>query len=675
MVQQRTEFAQPRRKEPMQPAPKRRRFALWAIAALVIIAAAGVSIGVYSAWLFHDLPDANELVDYYPPTATRVYAWDGQLIGEFSTERRIFVPYDQIPPRVVNAFLAAEDRNFFHHGGVDVTGVGRALTKDVVNVVQGKRPEGGSTITQQVAKNILLTNEVSLGRKLKEAIVASRMEQTLSKQRILELYLNEIWLGYRSYGVGVAAYNYFGKTLPELSIAQAAYLAALPKGPDNYHPIRHKKEAIARRNWIIDQMAELGEITRADADAAKAEDLVVNSAPQRAKYKDADYFVEEVRRRSLAQFGSKLMQGGYYVRTTLDPTLQSTARKALQDGLERYDRRHGWRGAFGNVPVSEGWQKAALAKPVPAERTNWRAAIVESVEGGTVRVALAEGGGGTLASEDVAWARAGKGLKSGDLIFVEPAEKGATYRLKQVPAVNGAMVVMEPQTGRVLAMVGGYSFSLSSFNRATQAYRQPGSSFKPYVYAAALENGFTPASVVLDGPISLVGADGKAWTPENYEHDFLGPLVLRRGIELSRNTMTVRIAQTVGMKKIIDVAKSLGVVDKMDPVLAMALGAGETTPLRQAAGYSAFINGGHSVTPHLIEVVQDRNGKVLMQGDQRKCAACDRAFNGEESPRLEPVGKQVLDPVTAYQITTFLQGVVQRGTGAAAASLGHHLGG
>ena len=462
------------------------------------------------------------------------------------------MPYDQIPPRVVNAFLAAEDRNFFRHGGVDVTGVGRALGKDVVGALHGKRPEGGSTITQQVAKNILLNNDVTLGRKLKEAILASRMEQTLSKQRILELYLNEIWLGYRSYGVGVAAYNYFGKTLPELSVAEAAYLAALPKGPDNYHPIRRKREAIGRRNWIIDQMTELGEISRADAAKAKAEDLVVNSAPQRAKYKDADYFVEEVRRNGLKQFGAKINQGGYYVRTTLDPVLQTTARKALQDGLERYDRRHGWRGAMGNVPVSDGWQKAALAKPMPAERTAWRAAIVESAEGGSVRVALAEGGGGSLVGEDMTWAKAGKGLKAGDLVFVEAAENGAGYRLRQVPAVNGAMVVIDPHNGRVLAMVGGYSFSLSSFNRATQAQRQPGSAFKPFVYATALEGDFTPASVILDGPITLPGADGKAWTPENYEHDFLGPLVLRRGIELSRNTMTVRIAQTVGMKKIID---------------------------------------------------------------------------------------------------------------------------
>lgn len=651
-----------------------RSLAIVGIAALSVVALAGLSLAIYAAFLFHDMPDAGELVDYRPPTATRVYAWDGQLIGEYSTERRIFIPYDQIPPKLVNAFLAAEDRNFFRHGGIDVSGLGRAMAKNVANAVRGRRLEGGSTITQQVAKNVLLTNEATVGRKLKEAILASRLEQTLTKQQILELYLNEIWLGYRSYGVGVAAYNYFGKTLPDLSIAECAYLAALPKGPDNYHPTRHKAQAIARRNWIIDQMAELGEISREEAARAKAEDLKVQPAPQRAKYRDADYFVEEVRRRATQQFGEKLTQGGYYIRTTLDPMMQTAARQALMDGLERYDRRHGWRGAWGNVPVEDGWQKAALAKSPPSERRGWRAAIVESV-GGAVRVRTIDGGEGALAGQDVAWARAGKGLKVGDLVFVEPGEDGGPYRLRQLPVVNGAMVVMEPQTGRVLAMVGGYSYSLSNFNRATQALRQPGSSFKPFVYATALENGFTPASVVVDGPISMTGADGKAWNPENYNRDYLGPLVLRRGLELSRNTMTVRLAQAVGMRKVADIAQKLGVVDRMDPVLSMALGAGETTPLRLVGGYAAFLNGGRAIQPHLIEVVQDRDGKVLMKGDARRCQACGRGFNGEESPKLEPAGKPVLDPVTAYQITSFLQGVVQRGTATQASVLGRPLGG
>jgi penicillin-binding protein 1A len=554
------------------------------VAVLSLIAAAGFALAIYAAWLFHDMPDASELVDYRPPTATRVYAWDGTLIGEFSQERRIFVPYDQIPPQVTHAFLAAEDHNFFEHGGVDPVGMARAMGKNVLNMAQGRRLEGGSTITQQVAKNVLLTNEATFGRKFKEAILAQRIEQTLTKPNILELYLNEIWLGYRSYGVGAAAYNYFGKPLAELDLAECAYLASLPKGPDNYHPIRNKVAAMRRRNWVLGQMAELGWANRAAAEAAMKEDLVVQAAPSRARYHDADYFVEEVRERALLTLGPKLTQGGYYMRTTLDPRLQTAAREALMRGLETYDHRHGWRGAWGHVEETEGWQKAALAKSPPSERRGWRAALVVLAEGGAVRVSPVGGAPeGELDSADVAWARAGKGLKTHDLIFVEPTAPGR-YGLRQVPIVNGALVAIEPRSGRTLAMVGGYSFSLSNFNRATQAMRQPGSSFKPFVYATALENGYTPASTVVDGPISLPGAQpGQMWTPENYHKGYLGSQPLRRGLELSLNTMTVRLAQGTGMPKIVDMAKRAGVVDNMEPVLAMALGAGETTPFRLPA--------------------------------------------------------------------------------------------
>jgi penicillin-binding protein 1A len=649
-----------------------------AIAGVVVlsaIAVAGFAAAIWAAWLFHDMPDAADLADYHPPTATRAYAWDGTLIGEFSRERRIYVPYDAIPPRLAQAFLAAEDHNFFNHGGVDVSGFSRAMARNVINVARGRRLEGGSTITQQVAKNILLTNDQTIGRKLKEAILAGRLEQTLSKERILELYLNEIWLGYRSYGVGAAAYNYFGKSISELTIAEAAYLAAVPKGPDNYHPIRRKQAALDRRNWVIDQMAGHGWITRAEAVAAKAEDLNVQAEPTRAKYRDADYFVEEVRRRGLSTLGEKLTEGGYYMRTTLDPRLQSAARLALMNGLEAYDRRHGWRGAWGNVTTLTGWEDVARKTTRPAERRSWRQAVVTSVAGGTVQVQTIDGQTGALASEDVAWARRGKGIGSGDLIFVAPNEEGAGFRLKQVPAVNGAMVAMEPHSGRVLAMVGGYSFSLSSFNRATQAMRQPGSAIKPIVYAAALENGYTPASVVMDAPITLVGAGGQAWTPENYERKYYGPLQLRKGLELSRNAMTVRLAQSVGMPKIATLSEKMGVTRKMDRVLAMALGSGETTVFRMAGAYSSFVNGGRKVEPHLIELVQDREGKVIYRHDGRDCPRCDAGFSGAESPRIPPTGAQVMDPITAYQITSMLQGVVQRGTAAAASSLGYPLGG
>ncbi|HLZ77057.1 penicillin-binding protein 1A [Phenylobacterium sp.] len=650
--------------------PRERWVAIAGVAVLSLIAVAGFAVAIWAAWLFHDMPDAGDLADYHPPTATRAYAWDGTLIGEFSRERRIFVPYDSIPPQLAQAFLAAEDRNFFRHSGLDYTGIVRASAKDIINIAQGRRLESGSTITQQVAKNILLTNDATIGRKLKEAMIAQQLEGTLSKERILELYLNEIWLGYRSYGVGAAAYNYFGKSITDLDLAECAYLASLPKGPDNYHPIRRKAAAMQRRNWVLGQMADAGWVTRAQAEAAMKEDLKVQPEPTRAKYRDADYFVEEVRRRGLATLGPKLTEGGYYMRTTLDPRLQSIARTALMDGLERYDRRHGWRGAFGHVTTLTGWEDVAKKSVKPAERRTWLQAVVTDVAGGGVRVKTVDGQTGALAPADVAWARAGKGIGSGDLVFVAPNDKGPGFLLKQVPEVNGALVAMDPDSGRVLAMVGGYSFSLSSFNRATQAMRQPGSAFKPIVYATALENGYTPASIVVDGPISLPGANGKLWQPENYEHEYLGPLPLRKGLELSLNTMTVRLAQGVGMPKISASAIRLGVVTKMENVLAMALGAGETTVFRLTAAYAAFENGGHKVEPHLIELVQDREGKTIFRADARECDRCDAGFNGDESPRIPLAGAQAWDPITAYQITSMLQGVVQRGTGAAASVLG-----
>ena len=653
----------------------KRWLAIAGVTLLSLVALGGMSIAVYTAWLFHDLPDARDLADYRPPTSTRAYAWDGTLIGEFSRERRIFVPYDSIPQQLALAFLAAEDRTFFRHKGVDPAGLARALGRAVPSLIQGRRLQGGSTITQQVAKNILLTNDVTLGRKFKEALIARRLEETLSKPQILELYLNEIWLGYRSFGVGAAAYNYFGKSINELSLSEAAFLAALPKGPDNYHPLKRKAQAIARRNWVLDQMAEQNWISAEQARRAKAEDLVVQAAPARARYRDADYFVEEVRRQGRAALGDRLDAAGLYVRTTLEPDLQSNALRSLMNGLELFDRRHGWRGAFARTTYGPGWERAAARFKAPSERRDWRVAIVTEVSGRGVRVETRnDAARGWLAPSDVAWARAGRGISAGDLVFVEPAATGG-FRLRQVPAVNGALVVVEPHTGRVLALVGGYSFSLSSFNRATQAQRQPGSTFKPFVYATALENGYTPASTVLDSEITLSGRDGEAWSPENYTRSYLGALPMRRGLELSRNTMTVRLAQGVGMKKVRETALRMGVTQSMEPVLAMALGSGETTPLRITTAYAAFVNGGRRVEPHLIEFVQDARGKTLLRADRRDCTRCDAVFTGAESPRIPPAGEQVLDPITAYQITTMLQGVVQRGTAAAVSSLGFPIAG
>jgi len=654
-----------------------RWFVMAGIGLLGAIALAGLVVAVYAAWLFHDLPDASELADYRPPTATRVYAGDGTLIGEFSDERRIYVPYEQIPEPVIHAFMAAEDKNFFQHGGIDVSGLGRAMFKNVFNVLTGRRLEGGSTITQQVAKNVLLTNESSLSRKLKEAILSSRLEATLSKEQLLELYLNEIFLGYRSYGVASAAYNYFGKSLGQLTPDEAAFLAALPKGPNNYHPKRHPGAAKGRRDWVLGEMNQNGWLSQADLQIARERPLTTQDAPKRAQYADADFFVEEARRQARANpaIGDQLNAGGFYMRTTLDPTLQTAARDALMTGLENYDRRHGWRGAWGTTDFADGWQADALKKTAPPERRAWQAAAVTAVSGNSVQIVTArDDRTGSLVTSDAAWANSNRPLKRGDLIFVEP--KAGAFALKQVPAVNGALVAIEPQSGRVLAMVGGYSYALSSFNRATQAQRQPGSAFKPFVYAAALEGDFTPASIVLDAPISFAGgANGGRWTPENYSRQYYGPQTLRRGLELSRNVMTVRLASSVGMPAIVDLSKKMGVSDTLQPNLSVSLGAGETTPYRLTAAYSAFVNGGRRVDPYLIEMVQDRNGETIYRADNRSCRECGRAFSGQESPHLQPRGTQVIDPITAYQISSMLEGVVQRGTAASARGLGRWVGG
>ncbi|MBJ7485413.1 transglycosylase domain-containing protein, partial [Brevundimonas sp.] len=650
-----------------------RWFVMAGIGLLGAIALAGLVVAIYAAWLFHDLPDASDLADYRPPTATRVYAGDGTLIGEFSDERRIYVTYDQIPQPVIHAFLAAEDRNFFSHGGIDVSGLGRAMFKNIFNAVAGRRLEGGSTITQQVAKNVLLTNESTIGRKLKEAILSSRLEATLSKQQILELYLNEIFLGYRSYGVASAAYNYFGKSLAQLTPDEAAFLASLPKGPNNYHPKRHPGAAKGRRDWVLGEMDQSNWLDGANLTELRARPLITQDAPKRAQYQDADFFVEEARRIAAANpdVGAQLNAGGYYMRTTLDPSLQTAARDALMTGLENYDRRHGWRGAWGTTDLADGWQADALKKTAPPERRAWEAAAVTAAAGSNVQIVTARTGEtGSLIGADVSWANATRGLKRGDLVFVE--KKGGQYALKQIPAVNGALVAIEPQSGRVLAMVGGYSYALSSFNRATQAERQPGSAFKPIVYATALESGdFTPASIVLDAPISFAGgANGGRWTPENYSRQYYGPQTLRRGLELSRNVMTVRLANAVGMNKVVELSKKMGVADNLQPNLSVSLGAGETTPYRLTAAYSAFVNGGRRVDPYLIEYIQDRNGETIYRGDRRNCRECGRGFSGQESPRLQPRGSQVIDPITAYQISSMLEGVVQRGTAASARGLG-----
>jgi penicillin-binding protein 1A len=646
-----------------------------------LVALAGFAVAIYAAWLFHDMPDGSELADFHPVTSARVFAWDGTLIGQYGQERRIYVPYNRIPPRLREAFMAAEDRSFFQHNGVDVGGVSRAMAKNIFNLLRGRRFEGGSTITQQVAKNLLLNNERTLGRKLKEVILARRLEKNLSKEQILELYLNDIYLGYRAYGVGAAAFNYFGKSVDQLSLSEMAFLGALPKGPENYKPSTHKAAAIARRNWVLGEMAKAGWVSEAEAQAAMKDDLVIQSKPLRAQYQDADYFVSEVELRSKRLFDDKIYTDGYYIKTTLDPRLQTMARAALMNGLETYDRRHGWRGAWGSLDIDDpNWTDDAQAaedrmpdnRKAPSERPDWMIGMILKSNGAVRDI---NGGEGTLRSADLAWAQATRGLKAGDLVYVSKDADGA-YSLHQTPQVNGALVAIDPYSGRILAMVGGYSYSLSKFNRATQAARQPGSSIKPFVYAVALEHDFTPASIVDDSPVSMMGGDGKMWTPENYEHDFLGPQPIRRGIELSRNLMTIHLAQKVGIKQITQGIINFGVTDSMPNEMSMVLGAGEVNPFRLVDAYAIFVNGGYKVKPHMIAEVEDRNGHVVYKADERTCpAACTGAFDGLESPRLPQIGDPVLDPITAYQMNSFLQGVTIRGTAAAARSLGFPIGG
>jgi penicillin-binding protein 1A len=668
---------------------------------LLLLAFAGAGAGLYFFYHYgRGLPDYQQLADYEPPTVTRLHAGDGTLIAEYATEKRVFVPVDAIPKRVTNAFISAEDKNFYSHHGVDVEGVFRAVFTDIENLGSNRRPIGGSTITQQVAKNFLLSGEVSFERKAKEAILAVRIERSLTKQRILELYLNEIYLGYGSYGVAAAALNYFNKSLDELSIAEAAYLAALPKAPSNYNPTRRKDAAIARRNWVIDRMAEDGYISAADAAAAKNEPLVVRNAEE-APFAHADYFVEEVRRELLDHYGEKgLYEGGLSVRTTLDPHLQSIADENLRAGLVTYDRRHGWRGPVARVSLAQDWHSQLAGVVPPAGSEPWQLAIVLSVDAKGAQIGVTSGDTGSIPFSEIAWARQvlkdqhygppphkpSDVLAAGDIILVEPVtaqEDGTayppkTYGLRQIPDVGGAVVALDPHTGRVLAMSGGFSYEESQFNRATQALRQPGSSFKPFVYYAALQYGFTPSTLVLDAPIVIDQGPGlPLWKPVNYGHEFLGPVPMRVGIEKSRNLMTVRLAQTIGMDKVVDVAKKFGVVDDMPEQLSMALGAADVTLLRMTAAYAIFVNGGKKVTPTLIDRVQDRHGKTIFRHDERPCEGCrvDDVPTTFTAPELPDTREQVADPRIAYQIVSMLEGVVQRGTGQKIKVLGRPLAG
>ncbi len=658
------------------------------------ILAALLVLGIYVYSLSRGLPSVEQLKTYQPPVTTRVYASNGDLLGEYARERRFYVPIAFVPKLVVNAFTSAEDKNFFKHPGVDPSGIMRAAVKDVFNVLEHKRLEGASTITQQVAKNLLLNNEVKFSRKIREAILAIRLDASFPKEKILELYLNEIFLGENCYGVAAAALNYFNKSLDQLDIAEAAFLAALPKAPSNYDPRFNKAAAIDRRNWVISEMAENGYITREEEKAAIAEPLVTQMRPLGIQAEDADYFVEEVRRLLYTKYGQKaLYDGGLQVRATLDSRLQNFAVNALRAGLVRYDRRHGWRGAMSNISIDGNWKDALESAGNHSGIDTWRVAVVLGYgRDKSVRIGLDDGSQARIPFEQLAWARpeikrsATVGpaptspadvVKTGDVIYVEPIDKAGDYGLRQVPEVNGAIVVMEPHTGRVLALSGGFSFASSQFDRAMQAQRQPGSAFKPFVFAAALDNGYTPVSKVLDAPVAFPQGPGlPMWTPKNFEKHFLGPATLRRGIVLSRNLMTIRLAHDVGMDKVVRYPIEMGVYDKLPAYLSNSIGAYETTLMRLTAGYAQFVNGGKKIVPTLIDRIQDRNGKTIYRHDSRTCDGCNTwDWHNQAEPLLPDTRTQTLDPRTAYQVVSLLQGVVEHGTGKVVSQVGKPLAG
>ena len=667
---------------------------LFAMALVLALAGAGGGIFVFSHY-GRDLPQYDQLKDYEPPTVTRVHAGDGRLLAEYARQKRVFVPVEAMPKRLINAFLAAEDKNFYSHFGVDPMGILRAGVTNLRHLGdEDRRPVGGSTITQQVAKNFLLSNEVSLERKIKEAILAIRIERALDdKDRILELYLNEIYLGYGSYGVAAAALNYFNASLDELGLAEIAYLAALPKAPSNYDPVHNADAARVRRDWVIARMLEEGFVTPEEAAIAEARPLEVRPRGK-ADFVNAPHFAEEVRRELAERYGEKaLYEGGLSVRTTMDPRLQALAEQALRDGLIAYDRRHGWRGPVARIALGVDWPRRLSEVERPPGLGEWRLAVVLGVSQRAVEVGLDDGTRGFVALDEMVWARPwleGQSLgpevthprhvvASGDVVAVEALADAptGTFALRQIPEINGAVVALDPHTGRVLALVGGYRFEASEFNRATQALRQPGSSFKPFVYAAALQEGFTPSSLILDAPFVIDQGPGLGkWKPANYTRKFYGPSTLRLGIEKSRNLMTVRLAQYIGIERVIESAIRFGVVDSMPPVLSMALGSGETTLMRMTAGYAMFVNGGKRITPTLIDRIQDRRGRTVLRHDQRSCRGCaSTAWRGQPPPAVPDSRPAVVDSTTAYQMVSLLEGVVRRGTGRRVAALGFPLAG
>src|SRR5882724_5681749 len=687
------------------------RFLGFLFAAGTVVFLVGVAATAGLIWHFSkDLPDYSQLQDYEPPVMTRVHASGGALLGEYSKERRLYLPIQAVPKLVINAFLAAEDKNFYEHGGIDFSGMARAAVVYAQNYGSNRRPQGASTITQQVAKNFLLTNEVSFARKIKEALLAMRIERAYSKDRILELYLNEIYLGLGAYGIAAASLVYFDKSVNELTIAEAAYLAALPKAPSSLHPVKNRDRAIERRNYVIDRLLENGWIKQADADKARKDVLAVTSRSNAAHIFAGEYFAEEVRRDVFERYGEKkLYEGGLSVRTTLDPKLQVVARKTMAAGLVNFDEAQGWRGAGNKLDISGDWGvKLADVKSL-SDISPWRLAVVLEISDQSARIGFQPGRelGGAVAKErqtgnitldGVRWAKAASGptrgktpasvsqvLGPGDIIYADPliAKDGSLiegqFRLRQLPEISGAMVAMDPWTGRVLAMVGGFSFDQSQFNRATQAYRQPGSTIKPIVYSSALDNGYTPSTVLVDAPIEIdQGQGAEVWRPENFSvGHYRGPISLREALKWSVNTVTVRLAQDIGMPLIGEYAKRFGIYDELPNYLSYALGTGETTVMRMVTAYSMFANGGRRVKSTLIDRIQDRYGHTIFKHDARECRGCDapEGWKNQPEPQLVDRREQVPDVMTAYQITSMMEGVVQGGTAIVVKEVGKPIAG
>ena len=638
------------------------------VKAVIVVFLSLFFLAFSALWYFSSgLPDYKKLESYEPPVSSRVYAGNGTLIAEYAIEKRLFIPYDSIPTIVVNSFLSAEDKNFFNHPGVDLKGIIRASINNFKNIINGKRLQGASTITQQVAKNFLLTNEISLKRKIKEAILAFRIEKAYTKEKILELYLNQIYLGEGTYGIAAASLEYFDKSVKELNYSEAALLAALPKAPSRYNPFKYYVEAKLRRDLVLQNLNENNFINNSDLTKYKKEEI--NLKKRKIKLlKEANYYTEEIRRNIRDNYGfDKLYAEGLSIKSALDVDYQLHALHALRSGIESYDKRHGWRGPILNTEISKNWKKKLKEKKIDTS-LGWKFARIIDVNKSEILFELVdEKIQGKIEVATLKWAikkTIFNSFKINDVIFVGKNSK-KKWELKQYPKVNGAIVAIDPYSGKVKALVGGFSFESSEFNRATQARRQPGSAFKPFVYAVALENNFSPNSIVLDAPfIAEQGVGLKNWKPENYGKEFYGPTTLRKGIEYSRNLMTVRIAQEIGLKKILQLSQELNIYEKIPELLSVSLGSAETTLFQLTNAYASFINGGKKIDPVLIERIQDRRGKTIFNSDNRDCIGCDRYLESKTTvPIIKDNYQQVISKETAYQILSMLEGTIQRGTG------------